>query len=157
MPKIKHGKFTSLCIRCLSTYDDTLLLLKGDKWQLEKMNRAYDMIQKLSDESALLTKMKNRYESRVSRHLAMEVLEKFLLSSIENILSSLNFTPNNWPNERYLVFTVEGLCLFYLRILKKLKECTVSYVPSPEPKTNPLHSLLAKKHRKSLTIARAGY
>lgn len=85
------------------------------------MNRAFDNIKKLKDESALLIKMKKRCESRVNQNFAKFELKKFLDKRVENILFSLNFTLNRLPNHGYSVSTVETLPLVHLGIFKKIK------------------------------------
>lgn len=66
MSQIKHGRMIPSCVGGLPTYDDIETLLKGRERRPEKMYRAYEKFQKLSDESALPIRMKKRCESRVS-------------------------------------------------------------------------------------------
>lgn len=84
---------------------------------------------------------------RVTRSIAMDVLHEFSLSWVRNLLSRGDITSNNWSTGRYSVFTVEPFRLFHLGICKKFKECTVSYVSSPELETN---FSLPKKYREKL-------
>lgn len=52
------------------------------------------------------------------------------------MLSKLSLTQKNWPNDQYSGFTVEPLHLLQLRISKKLKKCTVSYLSSSKKAIN---------------------